>query len=224
MRSKRPPSAVSAPPTHDEGTRARLLAAAGELFAERGLRGATVRAIAERAGANVAAVNYHFGDKSRLYVEVMRSSFGEALARHPTDGGLPADAPVDERLRAFVRALLARARGVGRPAWQGRLMAREMADPSAAIDVMVREGIAPEFERLLAIVRELLGPRVPAEAVALAAASVVSQCLFWFFAEPVVARLPALKPFREAAATEAIARHVAEFSRAALARPKGRRR
>ncbi len=218
MRSK-----STAPPA-DEGTRERVLTAAGELFAEHGLRGATVRAIALRAGANLAAVNYHFGGKARLYVEVMRSSFAEALARHPTDGGLAADAPAPERLRAFVRSLLARARGVGRPAWQGRLMAREMADPSAAIDVMVREGIGPEFERLLGIVREMLGPRAPADAVALAAASVVSQCLFWFFAEPVIARLPALKPFRDSAATEAIARHVVAFSRAALAGGRERRR
>lgn len=214
----------NAPPPDDEKTRARLLSAAGELFAERGFRGATVRAIAARAGANVAAVNYHFGGKARLHTEVLRSSFAAALARHPPEGGLSPDAPADERLRAFIKSLLLRARGDARPAWQGRLMLRELADPGAAIDLVVREGIGPQFERLTAIVRELLGPRAAADEVALAATSVVGQCLFWFFADAIVARLPTLRPFRTPDAIEPIARHVHAFSRSALARAPERRR
>ena len=52
-------------------TKARLLEAAGEEFAEKGFELARVRAICERAGANLAAVNYHFGDKEQLYVEAL---------------------------------------------------------------------------------------------------------------------------------------------------------
>jgi AcrR family transcriptional regulator len=48
----------------EEKTRDKILDAAGEVFAEHGFEGATIRAITERAGANVAAVNYHFRDKS----------------------------------------------------------------------------------------------------------------------------------------------------------------
>ena len=55
---------------HDD-TKTRLLEAAGEEFAEKGFEGATIRAIIEKAKANIAAVNYHFGDKERLYVQAV---------------------------------------------------------------------------------------------------------------------------------------------------------
>ena len=48
-------------------TKAKLLEAAGEEFADKGFEKATIRGICELAGANIAAVNYHFGDKEQLY-------------------------------------------------------------------------------------------------------------------------------------------------------------
>jgi AcrR family transcriptional regulator len=53
-------------------TRTQLLDAAERLFAERGYRGTSVRAITDLAGANLAAVGYHFGSKAELLAAVAR--------------------------------------------------------------------------------------------------------------------------------------------------------
>ncbi|WP_253847519.1 TetR/AcrR family transcriptional regulator [Actinosynnema pretiosum] len=53
-------------------TRTQLLDAAERLFAERGFAGASIRAITDLAGANLAAVKYHFGSKADLLTEVVR--------------------------------------------------------------------------------------------------------------------------------------------------------
>jgi AcrR family transcriptional regulator len=83
-----------------------LLAAASEVFAEKGYRDATIAEICKRAKANIAAVNYHFGDKETLYTEAWRHSFSESLKAHPPDGGVSDAAPPEERLRGQVVALL----------------------------------------------------------------------------------------------------------------------
>src|ERR1700758_521994 len=84
----------------EENTRDRILTAAGEVFAEQGFEGATIRAITERAGVNVAAVNYHFRDKAELYTRVVvdacsaRRAFRDVIAEAP-------DSP-EERLRSLI--------------------------------------------------------------------------------------------------------------------------
>src|SRR4030095_12192205 len=81
---------TGADPTRME-TRQRLLEAAGEVFAARGFRAATVREICQRAQANLAAVNYHFGDKERLYAAVLQYTF-HCAEPFPLDLGLGVEA------------------------------------------------------------------------------------------------------------------------------------
>ena len=57
---------------HSEQVREKLLNAAEELFAVLGFSGTSVRQITAKAGCNIAAINYHFGGKDNLYLEVFR--------------------------------------------------------------------------------------------------------------------------------------------------------
>src|SRR5882724_3968306 len=84
-------------------TRQRLLEVAGAVFAEHGFQNATVREICKRADANVAAINYHFGDKQGLYSETLRYWIRESLAKYPPNmGTVPGDSP-EKQLHAYVR-------------------------------------------------------------------------------------------------------------------------
>jgi AcrR family transcriptional regulator len=56
----------------DKETLERILIAAESLFAEQGYDGTTLRQITQRAKVNLAAVNYHHGDKESLYLEILR--------------------------------------------------------------------------------------------------------------------------------------------------------
>src|SRR6266700_948668 len=88
-----------------DATRARLIEAAGEVFADHGYQSATVREICARAGANIAAVNYYFGDKLALYVAVLRQAICAAEA---DDILAPArsSAKPEQALRLFIAAML----------------------------------------------------------------------------------------------------------------------
>ncbi|MFD8795706.1 TetR/AcrR family transcriptional regulator [Streptomyces vinaceus] len=66
-------------PRNAAATRSRLLEAAAELFAERGYERTTVRAIAERAGANQALLFRYFGSKHGLLTEVVAQGGLEQL-------------------------------------------------------------------------------------------------------------------------------------------------
>lgn len=202
-------------PTTSGETRLRLLQAAGEVFAEHGFRRSTVREICSRAGANIAAVNYHFGDKQKLYASVLQHWLGEALRKYPPDGGLPADAPADQKLRAYVRSFLFRMLGEGTPAWHGRLMAREMSEPTAAFDLILNETAKPMSQRLNGIVRDMLGPHASEQTVRNCAMSVAGQCCFYRHAHEMISRLyPETKNTPEH--IEALADHITRFSLTAI--------
>lgn len=196
-----------------DDTRIRLLEAAGEVFAEKGFQAATVREICSRAGANVAAVNYHFGDKQRLYVEVMRYAH-RGFAERPLPQW-PPGTPVEEKLRAFVEQMLADMQEESGPSWRRRLMMREMAEPTEACLAVMYAFIQPRKEVLRGILREILPPDVPEADRHLIAFSIVGQCLFHRVHWPMVKLMAGEETFR----TFDLGRltdHISRFSLAAL--------
>ncbi|MEJ0091115.1 MAG: CerR family C-terminal domain-containing protein [Limisphaerales bacterium] len=206
---------LNSPIPADDATRHQLLEAAGEVFATVGFRDATVREICRLAGANIAAVNYHFGDKERLYAEVLRYAQQKAIEKHPPLLGVSPDAAPEKKLHAFVLSLLLRILDKGPTAWHGKLMAREMIEPTTALDSLVEERIRPMADQLQKIVSEILGCPMNDERLQPCAFSVVSQCLFYKHCHPVILRLFPDQTF-EPAGIARLADHITRFSLAAM--------
>src|SRR5262245_13578045 len=119
---RRRDSGPSVPPIVSDQTRSRLIDAAGEMFAELGFHQTTVREISQRAGANIAAVNYHFRDKTGLYTEVVRQSM-KAAALDKVRAAFDQHAPPEEILRAVIRARLESLRSLDLSDWHFRIFA-----------------------------------------------------------------------------------------------------
>lgn len=167
----------------DEGTKKRLIEAAGEVFAQLGFKATTIRAVCKQANASVGAVHYHFGDKEGLYEAVFQYSHRWAVEKYPHDWGLGAETTPEERLQAFIRSFLLRGLGDGFPAWHGRLLAQETANPSGVLSKVAETIIRPMDEYLEGIIRELLRKEDPSRepeihAVQLCRMNVVGQCIF----------------------------------------------
>ncbi len=211
-----------------QDTRARLLAAATGLFAERGFHGTTVREIAERAGANVAAANYHFGSKEGLYLGVLRTQFSEVRGRLRESGAIPADEELDalskEQLAAIVKTRVATMLDFllgPPPSPHATLMAREMLDPSEALPAIVAEFVSPQVAELGAVLRRL-APKLEREDVESCVFSMIAQVLFYSWTKPVHLLLQGRKEYARGTA-RVLAEQIGEFSLGGLARLAGRR-
>ncbi len=163
--------------------------AAGEIFAEEGYPKATVRDICRQAGANIAAINYHFGDKKGLYLAVLKHYQEIAFQTYPPNLGIEKTQSPEEKLRAFIRSFLLRIMDDGRPAWFGKLLAHEFMEPTWAFDILVEETIRPSFQILTSIVAAIIGKGKKERKVLLSSMSIVGQCLYFRHSHPVISRL-----------------------------------
>jgi TetR/AcrR family transcriptional regulator, regulator of cefoperazone and chloramphenicol sensitivity len=197
--------------TNSEQTRMRLLDAAREVFSQYGFQGATVREICRRADANGAAVNYHFGSKEGLLTEALNFS---QLAELQKDNVKSAECP-KKRLRLFLRDFMLMLLDEKNASSQCRIMARELADPTPALDQIVSEAIAPLHTFLGKLLREIVGDQVSETELRRCVYSILGQCQFYRHSHPVLQRLhPKLRYDHKE--IDAIAEHIADFSLAGI--------
>jgi len=95
----------------------------------------------------------------------------------------------EEKLRAFIRSFLLRIMDDDRPAWFGKLLAREFTNPSWAFDILVDENIRPSFQLLTGIIAAILDKSPKDRIVRLCAMSIVGQCLYFRHSHPVITRI-----------------------------------
>lgn len=209
MARKIPPSAG-----HDS-TRSRLLQAAGEVFAEHGLRSATIQMICRKAGANIAAVNYYFGGKENLYYEAIKWGRKCCAGADELQAKDLVNLAPEEALRRFVADYLRMLLSPRNLEWYFRIISREMAEPTPVLDRFIREVIHARRACLAGVIKRLTGGKLSARRLELIGSSLVGQCLFYNHCQTIVLRLRG-KPAYEQADIDELVEHITAFSLAAI--------
>jgi len=198
--------------------RERLLDKAEILFAQRGYHAVTVREITKAATCNLASVNYHFGNKKNLYLDVFRFRWvprAKGLQKFFRDSlstkEVSAPAVVIQALaRAFLEGPLsdeARQRHF-------QLMAREMSQPTEAFEFVANHVMQPFFNELADMFETFVPGELPRERLVLKIISIFSIVLHFNFARTAVAHISGREydPSFRAQLIE----HIVDFSLAGL--------
>jgi AcrR family transcriptional regulator len=154
-------------------TRLKLLNAACEIFGRKGYRTTRVADICRQAGANVASVNYHFGDKASLYREAWQHAL-DYFQRHVVLD-VDAESPQDE-LRRYIQAIMSQFSATGEMSYFGRLYLMELVNPTGLIQDAWHEMIEPRRRRLHALIRRIAGPATRDITILFCEQSIINQC------------------------------------------------
>jgi TetR/AcrR family transcriptional regulator, regulator of cefoperazone and chloramphenicol sensitivity len=167
--------------TNRDTARGRILETSKQLFAQYGFDGVTVRDICREAGANLALVNYHFGDKLGLYLEVVNDAIVKISAFNSLTMDAPEGSSAEQRLEHFVRTLLRLVfeERAAKESWIHKLMQHEISRPTAAAERILQVAIAPRVRYLSSVVAELLDCPVKDPRVVQCVSSVHGLCVIY---------------------------------------------
>lgn len=169
------------------GARARLLEAAGQVFAEQGFEAATGKEIAERAGVNAAGVNYHFGSLEGLCAAVLAAARNRLVATETFAEILGGAGPPEEKLRSLIQVVVG-ALKAGKAGWAMRLLGREVTAPSPVGLRFLISAVGPRARLLRTLVGEIVGRPEDDPKVALACISIVAPLQLLLIADRQVVR------------------------------------
>ena len=154
--------------------------AAGPIFADKGFEGATVREICLAADVNVASINYHFGDKQKLYHETVLYAHE---CRHDSveKSAQPSSEPI-VRLQNLIEQILFSMVVNENGPWQVRLLTNEIQHPTDTCRQLVRDHFRPFLVELSEAITDVAGKPIAADVLSTLAMSVIGQCMIYRFA------------------------------------------
>jgi AcrR family transcriptional regulator len=199
----------------EDDPRCRILNAAGPIFAEKGYEAGTVREICQAAGVNLAAVNYYFGGKERLYEEALRQAHPAKSGPAP-DFDWPEGTPPGQKLDDFIRWLLVHMLSVRKSPWQERLFVREIMDPTPAFRELLCEHFRTGFEQLQKILDEILPDDMPRHKRYQIGFSIIGQCVYYRAGRHIVSLIVGEEDLKAHYGAEQLAEHISQVSLGAL--------
>lgn len=208
--SKQPAAKARAPREDGAQTRAKLLEAAGIVFAAKGFDKATAKEIVRKAGVNAAAVNYHFGGVDGLYQEVLVVAHDRIVSLEDLHSIVGATGTPEARLRHLMRLLAGVIEGPVSQSWAIRLLIREIMAPSPHLDALRRKALEPKKSVVFSLVADLLRRPVDDPDVARCFLSIVAPCFMLLLVERRL--MSKLVPVMADGGADAVADHLSRFA------------
>jgi|Deesub1362A_J573_1020465.scaffolds.fasta_scaffold01366_11 AcrR family transcriptional regulator len=194
-------------------TRERLLDTAEKLFFEKGYEGVSVRDLTDRAGVNVAAVNYHFQSKKNLYKEVVRRRLSTVAQRRIAELKQVAEGKRTPDLRKVIRTYVSGFLGDILSSKEVEnflnLVSREMSQPGIATDVLIKEIVSP-IHKILKDAIHRARPALSEEKISLCIISISGQVLHFLRAREIIKRMLGHGYSKEF--LNEVVEHITEFS------------
>ena len=181
-------------PPKPEGTAADLIAAGLKLFGQKGFAATSTREIAAEAGANIASIAYHFGNKDGLRLacghEVRRRIGGTvaAVLEGPADAPPPSPDEAMMQIEAAIRAMTAFLLTQRAAEDVVPFMLREVAENGANLDMLYDGMIVPAHGRFCALWAAATGNAPDSERTRLIVFSAIGQILYFRIGRPIVER------------------------------------
>ncbi|GHD99551.1 hypothetical protein U879_07600 [Defluviimonas sp. 20V17] len=208
-----------------EATRAALIAAGLHLFGHKGFAAASTREIAARAGANVAAIGYHFGSKAGLRLacadEVARRLAG-VMAR--VEAGSPPRSPQEarQRLQAGVRAMVAFIAAAPEAADLAAFLLREMTDEAGTLDRLYDSVVSPRHGELCRLWGQATGTDPDSEDTRLSVFAMIGQIIYFRIGRPIILRRMGWRQMQAGPLCDILVRHLNAALDAATAEGKAK--
>jgi len=196
----------------------RILQEAEALFAERGFYAVTIREITQAARCNLAAVNYHFGNKQNLYMEVFRCLWKprakRVLARFESVLAAKRELTLQGIVHAVAEAFIKGPLSDDERLRHFQLMVREMARPTEAFEMVIGDVIGPFQRKLAELIRPFVAREMGQVALLLYIQSIISMVIHFNFARNSVKRITGME--YDDAFKDALVKHVVQFSLSGL--------
>lgn len=132
-----------------------ILDEAEKLFSERGYFKVTAKEVSEAAGVNTAAVNYYFGGKDGLYLEVLNIADQKMVSEHTLDKILEQKGTAKEKLRCFLEIFIGEKDPARKRAF--RLFLLEIASPSTLVEQNMQLVAFPKMKKFSVLISEITG-------------------------------------------------------------------
>jgi AcrR family transcriptional regulator len=175
---------------NNDHTKERILDEAEALFASKGYDAVSVREITGAANCNLAAVNYHFGNKKNLYLEVFRSRWLPRASRIKKSflDSLKANSPLTPSavVQSLARAFLEGPFSEEERKRHHQLISTELAKPTEAFEMVADQALRPLFDRLFEDLRCVLPENIDEERLVLNICSVLAMVLYFNFARILI--------------------------------------